>query len=196
MLKQVESDLNKFVSVSPRILLSRFCFLSDTAQFAEICNDKKHFPFYYYLGKNVSCKNLLEIGFGLGLLSGCFLQGSKTVENFIAYQQPSCEYYDYHLGKKNICSVYKNKFSFLNNLNDLKENKFDVILVNEETPVDQFRAELDTVWKHLEYGGILVINHAKFGNGICKNTLPDFYKIANREAIIINSRYGASVIQR
>ena len=55
--------------------------------------DPKYFPFFYHLGKKVQPRKLLEIGFGLGLVSGCFLQGCKSVQEFTAFQDKRDEFY-------------------------------------------------------------------------------------------------------
>jgi predicted O-methyltransferase YrrM len=194
--EQIERLLNKDPALPARILMGRFCFLADNSQFAQSCADPRHFPFFYHLGKLTSPIRLLEIGFGLGLASGCFLQGCKTVEQFTAYQDTRDQFYSYRLGRRNIFSIYKNKFLFYNNIIDLGAGEFDLVLVTEESPLDQYRTELDAAWEHLVYGGLMVIDHAKYGIGICSRVLSDFCKIVNREAVVVNTRYGTALIRK
>ncbi len=199
LAKELEADINKQIALPPNILMRRFCFLSESSKFAQILSDYKHFPFFYYLGKRTQPKKLLEIGFGLGLVSGCFLQGCKTVEEFTAYQHKNNTiepwHYSFLLGRRNIFSVYKNKFNFINDILDLS-GEFNFAIINDDDYIiDDYRALLDTVWDHLSYNGILLIDHAKYG-GDCKQVLPDFFKIANRKPVFVNTRYGVALLRK
>jgi predicted O-methyltransferase YrrM len=177
-------------------LIDRFCFLSESSKFAQIISDYKHFPFFYHLGKRIQPKRLLEIGFGLGFVSGCFLQGCKTVEEFTAYQHTKDEYYSFLLGRRNIFSVYKNKFTFINDIHDTIKLWYDLAIINDDDYIiDDYRSILDIVWDSLAYGGILVIDHVKYG-GDCKQVLPDFFKVANRKPVFVNTRYGVALIKK
>jgi len=195
LAKELESDINKAIPLPPNILMSRFCFLSESSKFAQILSDYKYFPFYYYLGKRIQPKRLLEVGFGLGLVSGCFLQGNKTVEEFTAYQHPKSEFYSFLLARRNIFSVYKNKFTFINDILALA-GQFDFAIINDDDYIiDDYRTLLDTVWDHLDYNGVLLIDHARYGSD-CKQVLPDFFKVINRKPVFINTRYGVALLQK
>ena len=104
--QELEVELNKIAVVTPKVLTRRFCFLYETSQLTQAFADNTYFPFFYYLGKKTQPKRLLEMGFGLGFISGSFLQGCKTVEEFVAYQRETEEFYSRRLGRKNILNVY------------------------------------------------------------------------------------------
>jgi hypothetical protein len=192
--EKIEVDFKKPIPVTGRILLSRFCFLSEDIQHTQSYSDSTCYPFFYHLGKYVYPKTMLEIGFGLGLSSGCFFQSCKTVQEFTAYQNINDKFYSHRLGRRNIRCVYKNQFNFCDNLFNLGKKEYNLIFISEESPLEQFRAELDAGWIHLAYGGMMVIDHVKYGEGVCRKVLPDFCKVVNREAIIVDSRYGVSLI--
>jgi len=196
--QQLETDLSKQF-VTSNILFSRFCLLQETARQTLAYSDPTYYPLYYHLGKYLQPKKLLELGFGLALSSGAFLQGCKTVEDFVAYKRKTEDYYNEALGKKNLKNVYKNNFSLCyGGLDELMEKisgrKFDLILVNEEGPVDEYRAELDLVWDHLNSKGFMIVDHV--GSGDTKMIFENFCKIKNKDFILINSRYGTGVIER
>ncbi|MCK9458463.1 MAG: hypothetical protein M0R80_02320 [Proteobacteria bacterium] len=195
LAKELEADINKAITLPTKILMSRFCFLSEGSKFAQIMSDPKYFPFFYYLGKRIQPKRFLEIGFGLGFVSGCFLQGCKTVEEFTAYQHIKDEFYSFLIGRRNIFSVYKNKFTFINDILDLA-GEFDFVIINDDDyALDDYRSVLDTAWNHLAYDGLLLIDHAKYG-GDCKQVLPDFFKIANRKPVFVDTRYGVALLRK
>jgi predicted O-methyltransferase YrrM len=191
---KLEENINQYAPVPPKILMNRFCFLSDSSQFTQAFADRRYFPFFYYLGKLLKPTKLLEIGFGLGFVSGCFLQGCKTVNEFTAYQNNDEQFYSYRLGRRNILSVYKNKFSFVDSFKDLGE--FDMVLVSGDNTLDKYRIELDMGWKCLTHGGLMVIDRVVYGTEVAKKVLPDFCKIINREALIVDSRYGTAIIEK
>jgi predicted O-methyltransferase YrrM len=194
-VKELESEINKPISLPSKILMSRFCFLTEGSKFTQMMADPKYFPFYYQLGKRVQPRRLLEVGFGLGFISGCFLQGCKTVEEFTAYHSPKNEFYTFKLGRRNVFSVYKNKFKFINDILELS-GEYDLVIINDDNyTIDDYRAILDKTWEHLSYGGLFVIDHARYGN-MGKQILPDFFKIVNREPNFVNTRYGVVLLKK
>lgn len=197
---QIENDLDKAV-ISSMVLFDRFNFLDPNSKTSGVYFDSRYIPFYYHLGKRLICKNLLHIGFGLGLQSGVFLMGCPTVECFLGFQNPRGEYYSTRLGKKNIRSKYKKEAAYyVGHIQDdafePKINKclWESVILTEITAYDQMRITLDVVWEHMEQGGSLIVDHLSAEN--VRKSFSDFCKTANRIPIIIKTRYETAIIEK
>jgi predicted O-methyltransferase YrrM len=194
--KQLELQISKDIPLLSTVLMSRFCFLDKDTKFTQSFVDPKYFPFFYYLGKTFQPKNLLEIGFGLGLVSGCFFQGCNTVEKFVAYQEKRDEFYSHRLGLKNIRCVYNKKFKFTNDIFNLSDT-FDFVIINDDNySLDRYRFILDIIWNNLNENGVLAVDHAKYGEKICNTALKEFIKMNSPESVFINTRYGTLLLRK
>lgn len=196
----LQPQLNKQL-ISPRILLSKFRLIDERSRETGAYQDPLFTPFYYHLGKVVAPKSLLEIGFRLGLLSGCFLKGCNTVENFLAFQAHDDVFYSPRLASANIRDVYKGEFyTHVGKLNDesfvekLKSN-FDLVLVNEQLSYDQQRDCLDLVWDHMNLDALLVLNYTD-SHPANKEAFETFCKVVQREPIYFKTRYGTAIVQK
>jgi hypothetical protein len=196
----LESKLTKQL-IPARILLDKFRIIEETSRRASAYTDPKYAPFYYYLGGLVSPKNVLDVGFKLGLLSGSFFQGCKTAENFLGFQEKTEEYYSPRLGRANIKSCFKGNFDFyygsLNDevlLNKLRIN-WDLIFINEERDYDYYRECLDLVWNYLNVDGMVAMDYV-LSDKHSKKAFADFCATKNRTPVIIKTRYGTGLVQK
>jgi len=163
--------------------------------------DNRHAPFYFHLGKYLTPTNLLEIGFDLGLLSTCFLKQCKSVKNFLAFQEMQENYPDI-FGRKNIKTVYKEKFDLyvggyldaqFNSI--LGEKKWDLCLFNNlGDKYDKERQRLDLIWQYIAEDGYIVINHVKSSVG--NQIFTDFCKTKSRDVVIVPTRYGTGIVKK
>lgn len=206
------ADISKIVSIiknklekqliPAKILLDKFKAIDETSKHVSAYTDPNYAPFYYYLGTQIEPRNFVEIGFKLGLLSGCFFQGCKTVNNFLGFQQKTDEFYSPRMAKSNVKRFFKGNFDFyLGNLTDedwinhFSKNNWDLVLINEQNNYDFYRMCLDIVWDKLEYGGLIVIEYAT-NHEPCKKSFSDFCKIKNRENCVVRTRYGTGIVQK
>ena len=147
ILKEIKANIDKDLNsklMSGKILLDRFLVIDEQSRKTAPYLDFTYSPFYYYLGKIINPKNVLEIGFNLGLLSGSFFLSCSSCENFLGFRD-SQDDNNFRLGKRNIKLVFKKNMKLHSgNLYDEEMNfneKFDLIILNVETNYD----------KHLEY---------------------------------------------
>ena len=204
-LKKLKSDLESDLAsqrVSSKILLNKFILLDEDSKKTMAYTDPKYMPFYYYLGKIIQAKNIVEIGFNLGLSSGCFLQGSTDVENLLVFQQKSKEEYYPRLAYKNIKNIYKKGFYYYyGNVVDeeftkkLNLFKWDVIIVNEQLEYDAMLLYFDVAWQHLCVGGLIVSDYVNKKDSV-KEAFDNFCKIKNRKCIKLDTRYGIGIVER
>jgi hypothetical protein len=194
---QIKIKLRKKL-IPAKILLDRFRVMDEWSRQAAMYTDPIYLPVYYYLGSLITPKNMLDVGFGLGLVSGCFLSGCKTVIDFLAFQQKTSEYYTPRLAKKNIRLIYRNKFEYYGGnlyddvyLNLLQQKKWDTILINEENSYDYIRLLLDQLWTNLSVDGILVIERTNDNHAFV-----DFCKIKNRTPHFFKTRYQLGIVQK
>lgn len=198
---QLEVDLNKAV-ISSMALLSRFCLLDDSARNIGPYFDPKYFPFYYHLGKKVSPKSLIHSGFGLGLESGIFLMGCKTVNNFLAHQDPLDQYYSSRIAIKNIKRKYKGKFNcFIGDIHNeefsdvLKQVEWDMVIVTESKNYEQLRNCYDVLWNSVGYNGLMIVDYVTRQDSN-RRAFEDFCKTISRDPLIVNTRYGIGIIEK
>lgn len=198
---QLETDLEKSV-ISSMTLFNRFRFLDDRSKETGAFFDPRYIPFYYHLAKRISSKTLLHAGFGLGIESGVFLLGCKTIEKFLAFQDPMGQFYSSRVGVNNIKDKYKGQsFYYVGSIQDDKlsdkmtENEWDVVIVTERMGYDQHRLYLDLLWGCMKYDGLMVVDFAS-SHEPNQQAVKDFCKIMNRDPAIINTRYGVAIIKK
>ena len=188
--------------IPARILLDKFRIIEENSRKASAYTDPGWAPFYYYLGSIIKPKAVLEIGFKLGLLSGSFFKGCKTVEKFLGFQERGEQYYSFRLGKANIRSCYKKETDlYLGQLTDeeflskIKNNLWDLVMVNELKDYDYYRMCLDLMWERVSPDGLILMDHA-LSEKQGKSAFLDFCKTKNREAFFFKSRYGTALVQK
>jgi len=200
-VSELQTKLEKQL-IPARILLDKFRIIEETSRQASAYTDPNYAPFYYYLGSLVEFKSLVEIGFRLGLLSGCFMKGCKTLRNFFGFQQKTEEFYSPRLARANIRNCFKGNFDYY--LGDISDQQFneklnkhiwDVVIVNEERDYDFHRMCLDIVWNKLGSDGLIIMDYV-INNENCKKAFSDFCKSKNVEPIIFKTRYGTGLVQK
>lgn len=194
----LESDLEK-QCVSPSVLLDRLRVVDEACRKSSAYVDPTYVPFFYYLGKYLKPINLVEIGFNLGFCSTCFLKSCNTVKKIVVFQEQTKEYYSSKFGIKNIKSLHRGDFIFVDNKLNLEpvldKNQWQLALFNIETDYDKSLFLLDTIWKNLDFDGYIVVDHVKSNENIQK-VFDVFCKMKNREPIFISTRYGVGIVQR
>lgn len=197
-LEKLNSSLEKCL-VPPRVLLSRFRFLDESSRYSRACLDPYYLPFYYHLGRQFPVKNLLEIGFGLGINSACYMIGNEGVDKYLTIQEPFNEYYSTRIGVANIKTVYRKPFDvYVGNFHDeeflskLREVKWDLIIINEKKEYDVHLLWMNTVWDNLVEGGMIIQDYINSHGRAYK----DFCKLKNRNELIFKTRYGVGGVQK
>jgi predicted O-methyltransferase YrrM len=182
------------------IILDKLRVVNEDSRKASAYVDSTHVPFYYYLGKYIEPKNLIEIGVNLGFFSCAFFKSCKTVENYLAYQENIAEYFSKRLVEKNIKDNFKNNFDFYYGivtdqefLNKVNSIKWDLAFINEEKYYDKYFVVMDTVWENLSDGGMLVMENI-ITHSAAKDAFNNFCKVKNRESVIFNTRYGTGIV--
>lgn len=191
---------NEFVSSTA--LLDRLGIVNEDTRLSSSYVDNKYMPFYYHLGKHLKPSNLLEIGFGLGLASCCFLKSSQQVENFLSFQQADSGFYSPKLAMKNVKNVYKNKFDlYIGKIIDqafdekLTKIAWDVALLNEDQEYDDQLFTLELVWSRMNLEGVIAIDKVN-SSKTTKSAYLNFCKIHNYTPVVVPTRYGTGLIQR
>lgn len=200
-----EKELNLKLSkqlIPARILLDKFRIIDENSRKASAYTDPKWAPFYYYFGTFVKPENVLEVGFKLGLLSGSFFKGCKTVKHFLGHQEKTDEYYSFRLGRANLKSCYKGEMDFYLGtitdkefLNKVNSKTWDLVMVNEQKDYDYYRLCLDTVWDKIKLDGYVLMDYV-LSDHQAKKAFLDFCKIKNREGTIFKTRYGSGIVQK
>lgn len=187
----VDSELVKQL-ISPRTLLARCRGFDENS----VCDqDPKYLPFYYHLGKFITPKSLLEIGFNLGFCSTSFLTSCKSVENFLAVKPQTEDFYSARYGKANVREVYFEYLEIVREMPETFDQKWDLVLVNEKLTYDQHRVIFDTVWPNISEDGHLLVEHLSEHESV-RRAFFDFCKVVNRNAIFFNSKFVAGMVKK
>jgi hypothetical protein len=195
--ENVQRDLDSQI-IGGKVLLDRLLFIDENSRRTSAYLDHKYAPFYYYLGKYINPKNVLEIGFNLGLLPCCLMLSCKSVNNFLGLSK----YKNDRLGKKNIKNVLKNNFNvYSGRLYDnefidlLDKNNWDLAIINDETTYDEHLNYLDFLWGKMSENAFIVCEHLE-SHKPSKEAFLAFSESKSRECKIFNTRYGTGILQR
>lgn len=195
--ENLEKDLRNKI-VSSRVLLNSFSMIDESSRLSGAYDDPTFIPFFYYLGKWYKSKSLLEIGFNIGICSGCYLKSCKETERFVAFQEISENYFP-NIGIKNIKKIYKNNFNFyMGNSSDesfesLISDKFDLILINQRFDREKFKFYIDFCWNYLNEDGIMVCDYINENNK--KDVFNSFNYYIN-DRFYLKTRYGIAIIRK
>ena len=199
VFRKISTKINSTL-IPPRVLLSKFRFLDEQSRYSRACQDDRYLPFFYYLGVYYQAKSVLDFGFGLGINSSIYLMGNDKVENFLAIQEKSNEYYSSRLGIANVKQVYKNPFYVhVGEIYDdsfskkLKERKWDLVFLNDKSTYDRYLFCLNTIWEYVEENGLICMDYVN-SHEFASKAYKDFCLIKNRNKYIFDTRYGVGTI--
>ncbi|NDD59405.1 MAG: hypothetical protein EBZ47_09240 [Chlamydiae bacterium] len=199
--KEMDDFLIKQV-MSGRSLLDRFSLIDEGSRKSPPYVDPRYAPFYYYLGKCLSPKNMVEIGFDLGLLSASFLTSCRTVDSFFGFKEDNkLSFFSNRLGIKNIKKVYKGNRDFFygqvfdNNLEKkIRSEKWDLVLINEEKEYDKQLQYMEMMWPNISENGIMVVEYIK-SHRPSKEAFKSFVEGKELKSITFDTRYGTGIAQ-
>lgn len=196
MFKQIKNKLIKKILSSKR-LTSNYKFIDQSSKKSIKYNDDFYIPFFYYLGQYIKPKKVLELGLNLAIYSSCFLKSCKTVEYFLGFQQKSNEYFNVNIPKSNLKFNYNKSIQFYyGDFFDIEfqkmiNNKFDLIIINQEYSYDKFFEICETIYSNsLEKEGFLILsdiskkNSLDIFNNITKGYNADYENIYNKIGVI------------
>jgi hypothetical protein len=197
----LEKDFND-QKISGRVLCDKLALLDEMSRKSAAYVDHKYIPFYYHLGKYFDSRNVIEIGFSLGLHACAFLTSCKTVQCFLGFQQKTDNYMSFRLGKANIKKKFKGDiYTYLGNLYDDEFDKtfssmnYDLCIINDEFPYDYHLNCLEMVWKRMNEKAIICIEYTN-RHKPSQEALESFCCSVNRKPIYFNTRYGTTIIQK
>lgn len=128
-------------------------------------NDSQYLPFFYYLGKELKCKNFFELGVNLAIFSGCFFRSCKTVEYYLGFQQKKDDFFNTNIPRSNISLSYRKQCDFYigdffdKELQD-KMTKFDLVFINEEYSFDKYFGICESIYlNNLNKDGIMIFSN-------------------------------------
>ena len=182
--------------------MNGFRFIDEASRRTPAYSDPLFVPFYYYLGKYVKPKTVVEMGFRLGLFSGSFFKSCSTVDYFFAFQNKPEVFYSPRLAKANIKQSYKGLMDFYvgSVLDDVFVDKlsyknWDLVIINEEESYDTHRTYLDYVWSNVSHEGLVVMDYVN-SHKPAGDALVDFCKGNNRDPIFLKTRYGVGIVKK
>lgn len=199
---QLEEKLERQL-MSAKILLGHCRFIDEKSRQTSAYSDPRYMPFYYHLGSLIRPATMVEIGLRLGLVAACFHRSCKSVEHYLAVQEPSKdEFYSPRLAKANVRDQYKKQLNLHlglitdnNFLNSLEARRWDLAVVDDEVAYDRHMAYLDALWGRMSVDGLIVVDHLQ-RHEPARQSFLDFARTRNREPVILNTRYGVGIIQR
>ena len=201
LVKSINSDL-KGQLISSRVLMNNFRFINELSRKTPAYSDPLFVPFYYYLGKYIKPKTVLEMGFRLGLFSGSFFKSCSTVDHFFGFQSKPEGFYSPRMARANIKQSYRGSIDFYMGtvLDDvfvekLSSKSWDLVIINEEENYDTHRTYLDYIWENVSHEGLVVMDYVN-SHKPAGDALIDFCKGNNRDPIFFKTRYGVGVVKK
>lgn len=183
-------------------MLGTFGMLDESSRLSAAYTDSRYAPFYYHLGQELPCRSLLEIGFGIGIASGCYVRGCKTVEHILSFQKSGKNYYSPRLGIHNVKYYFKGEHKVhvgrvtdLGFSEKLSARKWELAILNEEADYDALTTYLDLFWDYVAESGTIVVEYAT-SNDTVSRAYGDFCLRRGRPKRILPTKYGVGVITR
>lgn len=173
-------------TMSSRILLSHTKVFDESVRFSSIYADNRHFPFYYYLGQQINPEKVMQIGPYLGLPAACFLQGGRSVKEWMCVGERS------KITESNIRLHCKGWAVLVDWESVLCESyKADVAFLSQQFSKEQSIEHMGFLWDHLKSEGLLVVDYITTSNAFA-----EFCRVKNRTPIIFQTRHSIGIIQR
>jgi len=188
--------------LSGKAMLSTFCMLDEDSRSSPAYSDPRYAPFYYILGQELPVKRVLELGFGIGIASGCYVRGCKTVEHILTFQETGKSYYSPRIGIHNLKSYFKGDLDvYVGKLTDkeftdrVEAKKWQLAILNEQKTYDGLMTYLDLMWENMEPLGTIVVEYAR-SNDVQAAGYEDFCKRTGRAKRLLPTKYGIGVLTR
>ena len=192
----LKDRLNK-KPLNPRHILSQFKLNNEDYRHSYEYTDPRYYPFFYYLGKKIKPSNLLEFGLEMGIESGCFIHGCKTLNGYLGFKSLLQNYWSPRLALCNIKNVLNKKIDYWYGDTEDPEfikaflsKKWDCVLMLKSNLTNRYY--LDLAWNQMPIGGYLIVDNIKSIE--INNCFKDFCIIKNREGNFLDTRYGTGII--
>ena len=120
-------------------LFDLFVYESETTKNLSSFKDKRNYPFYYFLGKELNPENVLMVGNCGGYKSGFLCYSSKNIKNLYVYDILNNSSL-MRITKNNLGKFRNVKKCFFNDIKKesfLKENFFDLIIFDDVSMIDE-----------------------------------------------------------
>lgn len=124
-----------------KFLIDRFIFENQAVRNSMFVNDKRNFPFYYFIGKNtLEVTDVAQIGLCGGYHLGMYLTGNNNIKNVYVYDDKK---------NNNLLRLTKNnllKFNFAKKYyyisysdftNSIKQNKIKLLFINDKDFIEK-----------------------------------------------------------
>lgn len=163
-------------------------------------SDPNNFPFYYHLGTQITCKNVLEFGFDQGLSAACLVQGCNNIEKFTGFQLTNSNYYySFRLGMATlkeyfVGTVKLESGDYFNFQETIKSDKWNLVLLTEKFDISFSKELLNNIWDNLKEDGYLVINH--LSNLEYYLMFMEFCSIKNKKPEIYATRHKLGIVRK
>ena len=163
-------------------------------------NDPKYLPFYYYLGSQLKSKNVIELGFGLGLTSSALIQGCPSIEKYVGYQITKDDfYYSTRLGNSTLKEYFKGniKIDFGDTVKFEElviTNIWDLGLITQKVDERFLRRYMDKIWKNLSSEALIVVDHLQESSRM--EIFNDWCDSINHKPDIYDTRYTLGIVTK
>jgi len=178
------------------ILLSAAKFLNSQSRESPELTDPSNLPFYYYLGLQCRPSNVIQVGPRLGLPALCFLQGCRSVKEWVVLDWGAGTY-----ARTIMCNVQQKLLGQYNYWvgdidllrSKIGDKRWDLSLVTEQCETD-LNIYLGDLWKNLENGGLLVVDYLSVDS--VNKAFHEFCRVKNREPIIFETRNRIGIVKK
>lgn len=185
-----------------RAVLSTFRMMDESDRQSASYADPRYAPFYYILGQELPAASVLELGFGIGIGSGCYVRGCKTVENLLVFQESGKTYYSPRMGIHNLKNYFKGNLGVhVGKIHDdtfvsqVGSREWDLAILNEDSDYGTLMEHLEFAWGALKDRGTLVMDYA-VSHDPAKAAYSDFCRRKGRHDRVVQTKFGVGVITK
>jgi|GEM_PF-6116312 hypothetical protein len=185
---KLQDDLDKAL-IGPQQLLSGTKVLTESSRESPAYLDRRHFPFWYHLGKQLpDIDRVMQVGPYLGLVGSCLLQSCSVAEWNV------CSGGAYEITKSNIrLHSPKTETKFVSP-EECGEVGLALITENCDLTHDPITELFNLLWDCLAPEGLLVCDY--INSDAQGEAFEDFCRVKNRESHTFKTRYGVGIIER
>ena len=124
-----------------KFLIDRFIFENQAVRNSMFVNDKRNFPFYYFIGKNtLEVTDVAQIGLCGGYHLGMYLTGNNNIKNVYVYDDKKnnnlLRLTRNNLSKFNFAKKYY-YISYSDFTNSIKQNKIKLLFINDKDFIEK-----------------------------------------------------------
>ena len=183
-----------------KFLIDRFIFENQAVKNSMFVNDKRNFPFYYFIGKNtLEITDVAQIGLCGGYNLGMYLTGNNNIKNVYIYDDKKNNNL-LRLTRNNLSKFNFAKKNYYNSYTDftnsIKQNKVKLFFINDKDFIEKNINEILSLFVDLNELQILLFDNIIDLGKDFENHIVNYCSLRNIAFQKYNKRNEAIIIRK